>query len=141
MKRHHVVLDTNVLISAILFGGKPREILNQVISGQIDCTLSLDILNELIGVLQRPKFGFTAEQCIQIVEELHRTCNIIATTTKLKVKISDLDDKVILECAIEAKADFIISGVPDLTELHPFRKINILTPSNYLKQSNTNIPG
>jgi uncharacterized protein len=137
MDRHHVVLDTNVLISAILFGGKPREILSQIISGQIDCTLSLDILDELRDVLQRPKFGFTTEQCIQIIEELHRTCNIIATTTKLRVEISDLDDKMILECAVQAKAGYIVSGDPDLTELHPFRKIKILTPSEYLEQSST----
>ena len=137
MDRHHVVLDTNVLISAILFGGKPREILSQIISGQIDCTLSVDILDEFRGVLQRPKFGFTAEQCIQIIEELHRTCNIIATTTQLRVEISDLDDRMILECAVEAEAGYIISGDPDLTELHPFREIKIFTPSEYLEQSIT----
>ncbi|MFT5132315.1 MAG: putative PIN family toxin of toxin-antitoxin system [Gammaproteobacteria bacterium] len=135
MDRHHVVLDTNVLISAILFGGKPREILSQIISGQIDCTLSIDILDELRDVLQRPKFGFTTKQCIQIVEELHRTYNIIATTTKLRVDISDLDDKMILECAVQAKAGYIVSDDSDLTELHPFRKIKILTPSEYLEQS------
>ena len=129
MKRHHVVLDTNVLISAILFGGKPKQILDHIISGQIACTLSLDILDELIGVLQRPKFGFSAEQCVRIIEELHRTCNIIVTTSKLNIKISDPSDTMILECALDAEADYIITGDPDLTELHPFRKIQILSPS------------
>lgn len=137
MDRHHIILDTNVLISAILFGGKPREILNQIISGQIDCTLSIDILDELRDVLQRPKFGFTTEQSIQIIEELHRTCNIIATSTKLRIEISDLDDKMILECAVQAKAGYVVSGDPDLTELNPFRGIKILTPSEYLEQSIT----
>ena len=51
MTNHRVVLDTNVLISAILFGGKPGQILTEVIVGRIDCVLSLEILDELGAVL------------------------------------------------------------------------------------------
>ena len=77
MANHRVVLDTNVLISAILFGGKPGQILNEVIVGWIDCVLSLEILDELSAGLQRPKFGFTANQCLHVIEELHQVCEII----------------------------------------------------------------
>ena len=45
MANHRVVLDTNVLISAILFGGKPRLILNDVIAGRVDCIPSSEILD------------------------------------------------------------------------------------------------
>ena len=134
MTHPHVVLDTNVLISAILFGGKPRQILNQVITGQIHCTLSLAILDELRGVLQRSRFGFSAEQCMQIIEELHHICDIIEPVTKLKANISDPDDKIILECAIDANAEYIITGDQDLIELHPFKGIQILSPSDYLQR-------
>ena len=132
MANHRVVLDTNVLLSAILFGGKPEQILNDVIAGRIDCVLSLEILDELSAVLQRPKFGFSANQCLHIVEELHQACEIIKPSIELSIRISDQDDLIILECAVYAGADYIISGDSDLTELHPFNNIQILTPSDYL---------
>ena len=132
MANHRVVLDTNVLLSAILFGGKPEQILNDVIAGRIDCVLSLAILDELSAVLQRPKFGFSPNQCLHIVEELHQVCEIIKPSIELSIRISDQDDLIILECAVYAAADYIISGDSDLTDLHPFNNIQILTPSDYL---------
>ena len=77
MKRHRIVLDTNVLISAILFNGPPRKILERVIGGAVDCSLSLPILDELRDVLQRPKFGFSPAQAFQVLEELHAVCEVI----------------------------------------------------------------
>ncbi|OHB80557.1 MAG: putative toxin-antitoxin system toxin component, PIN family [Planctomycetes bacterium RBG_16_55_9] len=70
MKRPHIVLDTNVLISALLFGGPPREILERIVAGAVDCSLSPSILDELKDVLQRPKFGFSFQQVMAVVEEL-----------------------------------------------------------------------
>ena len=135
MANHRVVLDTNVLISAILFGGKPGQILNEVIVGRIDCVLSLEILDELGAVLQRPKFGFTANQCLHVIEELHQICEIIKPSSEISIQISDSDDRIILECAIDADADYIIIGDSDLTDLHPFGQIQILTPAEYLEKT------
>lgn len=135
MANPRVVLDTNILISAILFGGKPRLILDDVIAGRIDCFLSSEILDELNAVLQRPKFGFTPSQCLVIIEELHRTCEIIKPVSELSVQISDPDDKIILVCAVDADADYIISGDTDLKRLHPFNDIQILTPALYLERT------
>ena len=135
MANPRVVLDTNILISAILFGGKPRLILDDVIAGRIDCFLSSEILDELNAVLQRPKFGFTPSQCLAIIEELHRTCEIIKPISELSVQISDPDDKIILVCAVDADADYIISGDTDLKRLHPFNGIQILTPALYLERT------
>ena len=134
MNRHRIVLDTNVLISAILFGGKPRRVLDLVISGSVDCTLSTVILDELKDVLQRPKFGFSAEACFHIIEELHGACDIISPSVSVDVIRSDPDDDRILECAVEAQAHFIVSGDPHLLDLGKFEKIRILSPANYLKE-------
>ena len=134
MNRHRIVLDTNVLISAILFGGKPRSVLDLVISGPVDCTLSTVILDELKDVLQRPKFGFSAEVCFHIIEELHGACDIISPSVSVDVIRSDPDDDRILECAAEAQAHFIVSGDPHLLDLGKFEKIRILNPADYLKE-------
>jgi putative PIN family toxin of toxin-antitoxin system len=134
MNRHRIVLDTNVLISAILFGGKPRKVLDLVISGSIDCTLSTAILDELKGVLERPKFGFSANACLHIIEELHGICDIISPSVSVDVISSDPDDNRILECAVEAHAHFIVSGDPHFLDLGKFKKIRILSPACYLNE-------
>ncbi len=134
MNRHRVVLDTNVLISAILFGGKPRQVLDLVISGLIDCSLSIAILDELKDVLQRQKFGFSPDACFHIAEELHGVCDIISPSVILDVIRSDPDDNHVLECAVEARAHFIVSGDPHLLDLGKFAKIRILSPAEYLKE-------
>jgi putative PIN family toxin of toxin-antitoxin system len=133
MKRHRIVLDTNVLISAILFGGSPREALKLVISGTVDCSLSLAILDELRDVLRRPKFSFSPEQAFNVLEELHAVCDIISPMVKINAITEDPDDDRILECAVEAKSAFIISGDRHLLDIAEFRGIKILTPTAYLK--------
>ena len=134
MNRHRIVLDTNVLISAILFGGKPRKVLDLVLSGSLDCTLSIAILDELRDVLQRPKFGFSADVCLHITEELHGVCAIISPSVRVDAIPYDPDDNRILECAVEAHAHFIVSGDPHLLDLGEFESIRILSPAAYLKE-------
>jgi len=134
MNRHRIVLDTNVLISAVLFGGEPRKVLDLVISGSIDCTLSTAILDELRGVLERPKFGFSANVCLHIIEELHGICDIISPSVSVDVISSDPDDNRILECAVEAHAHFIVSDDPHFLDLGKFKKIRILSPAGYLNE-------
>ena len=72
-----VVLDTNILISAILFGGKPRQILEKAICGDIRLCVSKPILEELGGVLGRPKFDYSPEidsRCFHGTYEYCRFC-------------------------------------------------------------------
>jgi putative PIN family toxin of toxin-antitoxin system len=136
MKRHRIVLDTNVIISAVLFGGPPRQVLELVVSGAVDCFLSVPMLEEIRQVLDRPKFGFSPEQSFQLLEELHATSYVINPAIRLDVVTSDPDDNMVLECALESDSDFIISGDKHLLELVKFRSIQIITPSDYLKKIN-----
>ncbi len=133
MKHHRIVLDTNVLISAILFGGPPRDVLKLVIGGTVGCSISLVILDELRDVLQRPKFKFSSEQAFNVLEELHASCSIINPMVKINVITEDPDDNKILECAIEANAAFIVSGDRHLLDLVEFRGVKILTPAAFIK--------
>jgi len=133
MKRPHIVLDTNVLISASFFGGLPREILGLIVAGAIDCSLSLPILDELKDVLQRPKFGLSAQQAMALVEELSTLCRVVAPSRRVRSICADPDDDRILECALEARADAIVSGDAHLLELGMYEGISILCPSEFLQ--------
>lgn len=138
MNRPRVVLDTNVIISAILFGGIPRHVLEMIIAGKIECTLSPAILEELTAVLQRPKFGFPQEACLQLVEELRGICDIVTPARTINAIKADITDNRIIECAVEARAGYILSGDAHLLKLGRFKNISILTTAEFLKEYETN---
>ncbi len=127
-----VVLDTNTLISAIMFGGKCRNILEMGISGKIKIAMSQDILKELAGVLVGKKFRVPTPVVQQTIHELSEIAELVIVVDKINAIKSDHDDNRILECAVSAKADYIVSGDSDLLSLKNFKKIKIFSPSDFL---------
>ena len=128
-----VVLDSNVIISAFLFGGIPARILAQVLDGDVLCFASSPILDEVRDVLQRPKFGLTSEQALSFVEELHDMCHIVSPTTKVRAVRDDPDDNMLLECALAADAQIIVSGDSHLLDLTEWHGIRILSPAEFIE--------
>lgn len=129
-----VVLDTNVLISAILFGGKPRKILEKAVRGDIRLCLSESILEELKGVLQRSKFDYSPEMVQFILTELMGIADSVNPSETLNVVSDDPEDNRILECAVEAKANYIISGDLHLLKLSRYRNIEVLNVAAFLER-------
>jgi putative PIN family toxin of toxin-antitoxin system len=127
-----VVLDTNVLISAIAFGGKPRQILEAVFRGEIALFLSEYILDELKAVLERPKFGFPSEVILTILSELHTIGTFVTPSTRILEIQEDTDDNRIIECAVAARANYIISGDTHLLNLKQYQNVRIVSPDEYL---------
>jgi len=129
-----VVLDTNVLISAILFGGKPREILEKTIRGEIRLCISEPILEELKGVLQRPKFDYSPEMIEVILTELTGVADFVNSSKRINVVLEDPEDNRILECAVEAGANYIITGDIHLLKLSRYRDIGVLNAASFLER-------
>lgn len=129
-----VVLDTNVLISAILFGGKPRQILEKAIRGEIRLCLSEPILEELKGVLQRSKFNYSAEMIQFILTELTGIADFVNPSETINVVLEDPEDNRILECAVEAKANYVISGDFHLLKLSRYLNIEVLNVAAFLER-------
>ena len=130
-----VVLDTNVLISAILFGGKPRQILEKAIRGEIRLCLSEPILQELSGVLRRSKFDYSAEMIQFILTELTGIADFVNPPGTINVVLEDPEDNRILECAVEAKADYIITGDFHLLKLSRYLNIEVLNVAAFLEKT------
>jgi len=127
-----VVLDTNVLISALIFGENPREILEKAIRGELSICLSEEILSELCGVLQRPKFGFPTTMVNQILSELAAIAELIVPSNEIsEIKVDPTDNRV-LECAMEAQAEYIGSGDDHLLDLREYSSIKIISPQQFL---------
>jgi putative PIN family toxin of toxin-antitoxin system len=100
-----VVADSNIYISGFLFPGQPASLLEQAIEGEIDLFISQEILDEVIGVMQRPRFRRTAAQVAEAQELIEQMTRRVRPTIKLDVVKDDPTDNKILECAVEAGAD------------------------------------
>jgi putative PIN family toxin of toxin-antitoxin system len=127
------VIDTNVIISGVLFGGEPGRVLLLAAQGDFEFLISDAILNELTGVLQRPKFKLPLSYVEQLRMELSHSARLIVTHSSIRAVKADLDDNRILECAVDGKASYIVTGDSDLLDLRTFRKIRIVTPSEFLE--------
>jgi len=134
-KKLKVVLDTNVLISALLFQGELSKLLLPLKKGAYILLFSEDTLSELIKVLHYPKFALTEQEIDYILQfEILPYSKIIEITFKIDEKIcKDKDDQKFLELAISGKADYLVSGDADLLELKEFKTVKILSPAEFLK--------
>ena len=129
-----IVCDTNILISGILFGGKPREILHLCSSGTLDKIISPDILKEVELVLLRPKFGLHHEQVYEIIQLFRNTFTLVTPESRLSVITADPDDNRILEAAYAAKASAIITGDAHLLDLDAWNNIPVVSADSFLKK-------
>lgn len=132
MKTIKVVLDTNVVISAIIFGGKPRKILELCIKRELQNHTSNFLLSELTGILVK-KFKFhksTTKAIKSKLEKISRTVNPKKTLNILK----DTPDNRVLETALEGNCKYIITGDKELLELGSYKKIEIVNPDQFLKK-------
>jgi len=128
-----MVLDTNVLLSALAFpGSKPDQVLLRVRRGEVELFLSSCILAELERIL-RNKFRFTKRQTDERVTVIRRMATLVEPAERLALVAAKDDDNRILECAVAARADYLVTG--DKEHLLPLRSIGttqIVTPAAFL---------
>jgi putative PIN family toxin of toxin-antitoxin system len=132
MTAPRIVLDTNVLISAIVFGGRPREVLDKLISGTFAMAISAEMLAEFQGVLEGKKFRYPSAIVRTIVNELLAVSELVRPTMKVEQIKADPADNRILECALESSAACIVTGDRHLLELGQFEGIPILDVAAFL---------
>ena len=129
-----LVLDTNIFISAIIFGGNPRKVRETVISKKNRLLTSNAILDELVVVLTSDKFQFSVENAERIRQALRNIAEVIRPDQRLDVVKRDPSDNRIIECAVSGGADCIVTGDKDLLVLKSYRGISILTPTEFLER-------
>jgi putative PIN family toxin of toxin-antitoxin system len=134
------VLDTNVLVSAFLRGGKPKAILERAIEGEDSLFLSRDILDELREVLGRVRFKLDPEKVAYFIQALEELATIVAPKQAVHPECRDRADAIILDCALAASAQYIVSGDQDLLTLDPWRGIPILNAADYLREVSEDCP-
>ena len=127
------VADTNVYISAILFGGKSEAVRKLAREGNIELLISESILAEIAGVLKR-KFHLLDWQISEVMRDIRAITTLITPAFTLSVIKEDEPDNRVLECAVGGQASHIISGDEHhLQPLKEYKGITILSPAQFLE--------
>ena len=132
MGKRKVVLDSNILISALGRKGKPRVVFEKCLHGELELVTSSSQLKELMRVMDYPKFGFTDEQKLTFLGIITAIATVVEIPKKLKVIEEDPDDDIILETAVVGNVGSIVSGDPHLLKLVKFGRIKIVTANDFL---------
>lgn len=132
-----VVLDTNVIISALLSAeGPPAQIIDLWEAGVFDVAISTPLLDELKRALDYPQVKKYQKMTPDEINTLLRRWSTISIYVEpevaLEVVEDDSDDNRVLECAVAAKANYIISGDKHLLDLGEYRGIEILPPAGFI---------
>jgi putative PIN family toxin of toxin-antitoxin system len=131
------VLDTNVIVSALIWGGTPFKFLQAAIDGDITLYTSPALLAELRDVLARDHLAKRLAQQQTAVEEairLYAEMTILVTPLSVPHAVpNDIDDEQVIAVALAAEAALIVSGDADLLVLHPWQGIQILNAAEALQ--------
>ena len=126
-----IVIDTNIYISAIFWGGKPRAIVDLGRSGQVLIFTSSEIEKEIEKKL-KTKFGLSNEEAAQILLDFSTFTVPVKVSRRITVIDDDPDDDKFIECASESEAGFIVSGDNHLLKLKEYKGIRILKATDFL---------
>ena len=122
-----VVLDANVLVSSLLASGPPAAVIDLVADGKIVSFYNDLILKEYYDVLSREKFGFSTLQVTRLVNDIVRTGMALDDKPASKIALTDEDDRIFYDAAVEAEAYFITGN----TRHFPSAAF-IVTPAQFL---------
>lgn len=132
MGKERLVLDTNILISALGWKGNPRAIFQKILNGDFELLISSKQLKELMRVLDYPKFGFAEDKKSRFLSIILEAATLVEVRHKLNIIKEDPSDNMLLECALSGGADYLITGDRHLLKLKMLKNIKIITPKEFL---------
>ena len=135
-----VVLDTNTVVSALLFSGVASKLVPLWQSGRIGVLVSKPILEEYFRVLAYPKFRLTREDIKALIEEeVLPFVKPVRIGRRLSVVEQDPDDDKFLECAVSGRAKYLVTGDSELRALRSYRKVRILRVAEFLRETGLDV--
>ncbi|NKC15602.1 MAG: putative toxin-antitoxin system toxin component, PIN family [Gammaproteobacteria bacterium] len=130
-----LVLDTNIVVSGLIWGGVPRQLLDLGRDGQVTLFTSSLLLDELADVLEREKFAaLLASQNITpaFLMQRYGMLTQLVQPQPIERTVRDIDDDAVIAAALAAKTEVIATGDQDLLVLHPWQGIQILNTADAL---------
>ena len=127
-----VVADTNIFISALLFGGLPGEFLRLALLQEFTLITSSALLDEL-GEKLRGKFAISDRDALAIRAKLESSATVVNPDFELNAVLDDPDDNRVLECALAGQANCIVSGDRHLLRIGRYEEIAVLSVRQFLE--------
>ncbi|MDI6884461.1 MAG: putative toxin-antitoxin system toxin component, PIN family [Hadesarchaea archaeon] len=130
-----VVLDTNVLVSALIKSGKPRELMFKLARKKIQVVTSRNILEEFLKITDDPRIRRYVDEddTIAFLKAVGSIASMIRVRSRFKVIEEDPDDDMVLRTAHDGRADYIVSGDKHLLSLKEFKGTKTVTVSQMLE--------
>ena len=125
------VLDTNILFFATGWRGSPYQCVERARAGEFQAVTCPELIEELAEKLEA-RLHFSPEQVADTVADYLGFLRVVHVPKVLDAVPRDPEDNMVLECAIEARAQYIVSGDKDLLVLKKFRGIEIIRASDFL---------
>ena len=128
-----IVLDTNVLVAGLLNPyGPPGLIVQMVAAGELTLLFDSRILGEYREVLRRPKFPFRFEQIDALLNQVHAAGEPVAASP-LADALPDPDDQPLLEVAIAANAEYLVTGNARHFPARCRSGVRVVSPAKFLE--------
>ena len=130
-----VVIDTNVLISALLKANSgPASIVSLWRSGEVELVVSLEVIDEIARVLDYPKIKkrVSSEEAARFLTLLYTSATIVQSDEKVAAVDADPDDNKFVALALASGAEYIVSGDAHLLDVGTYQDIEILTPAQFI---------
>ena len=128
-----IVIDTNVVASGIVFGGKPERLLELAIKNDVEMCVSPQILAEYDEIIARLSAKYPNRTIAISLKDL--TDNALLVTPSQTVTVCrDPDDNKFIECAMEGKCLYIVSGDNDLLDLRSYADVEIVTVAEFFER-------
>jgi putative PIN family toxin of toxin-antitoxin system len=130
------VIDTNIWLSGLIFGGIPERVLNLFVNGDVAVVTSEELLSELQRTV-RQKFPLFVPQLAMLVALIREKAFVVSLGSVTMSASRDEDDNRVLETAVIGNCEYIVSGDKDLLVLKEFEGIPIVTPAKFLANYTT----
>jgi len=126
-----VVIDTNVVASAIFFGGRPRQLLEHLMKRDLEAFATNEIIMEYQETCDELCSRYPNKPLQLPLKQVIDACKIIEPNSVIRI-CRDADDDKFIECAVDASCFYIVSGDKDLLSIRQFQNITIMTVAEFL---------
>ena len=127
-----IVIDTNIVASAIFFGGRPRELLELLLQHELSAFITQEIIEEYQGTIEYLQNEYPSKRIAVPLTQIIAACNMIETTSEVKV-CRDPDDDKFFACALDSRSLYIVSGDKDLLAVKKYKDVQVVTVAQFFR--------
>jgi len=126
-----IVIDTNVVASAVFFGGRPEELLRKVLAHEVIAVATEEIVTEYQKTLDYLAAKYKGKKVVLSAVPIISAMELIFSKTKVDV-CRDPDDNKFISCALDGQCYYVVSGDKDLLTIREFSNVQIVTVADFL---------